>query len=517
MMEHKIIQIGWILVKRSWPAYVASLLVVVMACSSAPQKRSLASPIAVTVSESEIYVLRSQGDQIELIQCEDYTEFKDAQAAQSCPAREGTEAILIPKSRFKSDLERALSLPEGYTESDKTLVETSRKELPEASVLEEIAKLEKLKEKITWFIQGKGSITGKAEADLVKVEADLENLAVAVALKKDVEAARAQVNARIDKIIEQVVNADRFLEGGGLDNQPFVYHLLQSYIKLARTEHQETQYQAAAAERSVLEEKLGEFVDISDHVRFPKTFWMGSPENEKSRHNDETRHEQVMTKPYEMGAKEVTQGLWCEVMGTNPSKFKEEKYCRNEEGKPKQYDPDCGCLNHPVEYVSWNDIAGADGFFDRLNARMGLTGEDKFRLPTEAEWELAARAGTTTPFNLGENISTNKVNYHGNYPYNSAAKGIYREQTVAVGSLPNANAWGLYDMHGNVWEWVQDWYGNYPQNSPSDYAGLSSGDFRVIRGGSWIYSANRCRSARRNSLRPETRYGSIGLRLVRTK
>ena len=115
-------------------------------------------------------------------------------------------------------------------------------------------------------------------------------------------------------------------------------------------------------------------------------------------------------------------------------------------------------------------------------------------LPTEAEWEYACRAGTTTPFHFGETISTDQANYDGNFTYGNGKKGVYREKTTPVGSFP-ANAWGLYDMHGNVWQWCQDWYGDYPQKDVVDPQGPEKGEVRVLRGGSWISDPQYCRSA----------------------
>jgi formylglycine-generating enzyme required for sulfatase activity len=137
-----------------------------------------------------------------------------------------------------------------------------------------------------------------------------------------------------------------------------------------------------------------------------------------------------------------------------------------------------------------------------------------YRLPTEVEWEYACRAGTTTPFNTGNNITTSQANYDGDYPYNGNAKGIYRERTTPVGSF-QPNAWGLYDMHGNVWEWCWDWYGNYSSGAQTDPIGASSGSYRVLRGGSWSYYALNLRSALRGLDSPSYRNFVIGFRLVR--
>jgi sulfatase modifying factor 1 len=156
----------------------------------------------------------------------------------------------------------------------------------------------------------------------------------------------------------------------------------------------------------------------------------------------------------------------------------------------------------PVETVSWNDCQE----FVR-KAGGGL------RLPSEAEWEYACRAGSTSPFSFGATITPQQANYDGNLPYGGASKGLYREQTVAAGSLP-ANAWGLHEMHGNVWEWCEDGYAAYPADgtaAPAPGAGA-----RVLRGGSWGSYAGYCRAAFRTGIVPVYRSGDVGLRLART-
>ncbi|MFN6203191.1 MAG: formylglycine-generating enzyme family protein, partial [Acidobacteriota bacterium] len=163
----------------------------------------------------------------------------------------------------------------------------------------------------------------------------------------------------------------------------------------------------------------------------------------------------------------------------------------------------------PVERVSWDDV---QEFCRKLEA---LTGR-KFRLPTEAEWEYAARAGTTTPFAFGASLSSEQANFNGNYPYGGAQKGVYREKTTTVGRF-NPNQFGLYDMHGNVWEWVEDiWHGNY-EGAPTDGSAWVSGSNssrRVLRGGSWGVNGVFCRSAVRGHITPDTRYDKVGFRVV---
>ena len=175
-------------------------------------------------------------------------------------------------------------------------------------------------------------------------------------------------------------------------------------------------------------------------------------------------------------------------MGNNPSHFKGEK-------------------NLPVETVSWDDC---QEFVKKLREK----DKKPYRLPTKPNGNIRCRAGTTTPFHFGETISTDQANYNGKLIYGNGKKGVYREKTTPVGSFP-ANAWGLHDMHGNVWQWCQDWYGDYPQKDVVDPQGPEKGDSscRVLRGGSWVDGPLHCRSAFRSWDGPGGRIRSIGFRL----
>jgi formylglycine-generating enzyme required for sulfatase activity len=220
----------------------------------------------------------------------------------------------------------------------------------------------------------------------------------------------------------------------------------------------------------------------------PGTFWMGSPESEPGRSNNEARHQVTLTKGYWLGDTACTQALWKIVMGSNPSGFQDD-------------------VNNPVEKVSWNDT---QEFLKMLNSEIFNL---QARLPTEAEWEYACRASNIAPFSFGENITSEQANYCGTNPYWTGEKGVYRQKTVPVKSLP-ANPWGLYEIHGNVWEWCQDWYGNYPQELVTDPTGLELGVGRIIRGGSWYNHGRLVRSAYRAGRNSTNRDKGIGFRLA---
>ena len=227
-------------------------------------------------------------------------------------------------------------------------------------------------------------------------------------------------------------------------------------------------------------------------VLIPKgTFMMGSPIEEEGAENDEKQHQVTIGKDYYLGVTEVTQGQYEKVMGTNPSYFQKRVIRKSDSSM------------YPVEQVSWED---AVEFCKKLS---DLPEEKKagrvYRLPTEAEWEYACRAGSKAAYSFGANSKT-----LGDYAWFGENSG---NQTHPVGEK-KANAWGLYDMHGNVWEWCSDWYGVYPKGSVSDPSGPSEGSIRVDRGGSWAYGAANCRSAYRGWGAPSYRIGNDGFRVA---
>lgn len=226
-------------------------------------------------------------------------------------------------------------------------------------------------------------------------------------------------------------------------------------------------------------------------VLIPKgTFMMGSPETEEGHNEDETQHEVTIIKDYYLGVTQVIQGQYEKVMGTNPSRFQGVEIIGSS-------------TNNPVDCVSWEN---AVEFCEKLS---NLPEEKKagrvYRLPTEAEWEYACRAGSKTAYSFGE--STESLGDYAWFYDNSEI------ETHPVGEK-KPNAWGLYDMHGNVWEWCSDWYGKYPKGAVSDPVGPREGSFRVFRGGSWSFEAASCRSALRNWFDPSFRFDDGGFRVA---
>lgn len=237
----------------------------------------------------------------------------------------------------------------------------------------------------------------------------------------------------------------------------------------------------------------GDCPDCPEMVRIPAgSFLMGSPETETGRSGDEGPLHRVTLPAYYLGKYEVTQGQWKALMGSNPS-----------------FNKSCGDTC-PVENVSWDEV---QEYIRRLNQKSGR----RYRLPSEAEWEYAARANTTTPFWTGPIITTSQANFNGNFTYNDSPKGIARGKSLPVGSLP-ANPFGLHDIHGNVWEWTQDcWHDSYagaPTEGSPWLGGPDCGQ-RVQRGGSWGGNPLNIRSAVRNRAATSARGNFTGFRLAR--
>jgi formylglycine-generating enzyme required for sulfatase activity len=234
------------------------------------------------------------------------------------------------------------------------------------------------------------------------------------------------------------------------------------------------------------------------------TFTMGSPANEPRRASNELQR-QVTLRPFYIGKTEVSQAEYLDVMGVNPSLVKGDKL--------------------PVEQVTWFK---AVEYCNKLSEKQGLTPAYKidgqnvswernangYRLPTEAEWEYACRAGTETTFYTGNNITSEQANFNGTLSFENFPRSAFRGRTLAVGSVA-PNAFGIYDMHGNVAEWCWDFHGEYAKGDQSDPTGASAGGYRIFRGGGWNHPADFLRSAKRSALTPSDRGHYLRFRVSR--
>lgn len=254
-------------------------------------------------------------------------------------------------------------------------------------------------------------------------------------------------------------------------------------------------------EACCLKEELGNGI-VLDMVYVPGgEFWMGSPESEGNRYSNERPQHLVTIKPFFISKYAITQIQWREIASLPQVRQKLKL-------RPSRK----GGQNHPVTQISWFD---AVEFCDRVSQKTGYN----YRLPNEAEWEYACRAGTTTPFHFGETINFQIANYDSRYPYRSEPKGIYLEKTTEVGSFQLANSFGLFDMHGLVWEWCLDnWHQNYDKAPTNADAWLDNDDnkTRVIRGGSWRNEPLLCRSSSRQFNYANETSNNIGFRVVLT-
>lgn len=246
-------------------------------------------------------------------------------------------------------------------------------------------------------------------------------------------------------------------------------------------------------------EDLGDGIKLTMVAIPAGTFMMGSPPKEEKREEAESPLHQVTIEAFYIARATVTQMQWRAV-----AEFPQvERSLNPEPATPKTN-------NHPIECVSWYDAV-------EFCARLAKSTGRPYRLPTEAEWEYACRAGTQTPFHFGETIRADLANYDANHIYANGSQGIYREGTTPVGSFEVANNFGLYDMHGNVWEWCADyWHDNY-QGAPIDGKTWDFGGdarLRLLRGGSWDFNPGYCRSAQRARYAADLRYFNISFRIV---
>lgn len=267
---------------------------------------------------------------------------------------------------------------------------------------------------------------------------------------------------------------------------------LQDKIKIMAEISEELQeFLSMSISHDTLSLKLSDRVELRMIRVKAGSFRMESSADEIARCDDEKLHRVTLTKDYWLGEYPVTQLQWAAIMKKNPSRYT--GYYR------------------PVERVSWYD---AKDFCNKLNQHYAnkLPSGYRFDLPTETQWEYACRGDTTTAYFWGDSCNGTDANCDGNYPCGASINGPYLLETSDVGKY-KPNSWGVYDMHGNVWEWCRDWYAPYNENV-TDPDGPSGGFNRVMRGGSWFSFASCCRSASRNSCWPDLRNSFTGFRLA---
>jgi formylglycine-generating enzyme required for sulfatase activity len=302
----------------------------------------------------------------------------------------------------------------------------------------------------------------------------------------------------LDEALESLLRIRQKLQQSGFNST--VSLPSQSAQILSTKQSESAKDTSSKSSPQILTENLPGNIKL-EMVKIPAgTFLMGTEEAEvirlcKEYETDWFKREmpqhRVNLQEFYLGKYPVTQEQYQAIIGNSTSNFKD---------NPK----------NPVENVSWND---AQEFCQKLKDKT----QKNYRLPSESEWEHACRAGTTTSFYFGETISTDQANYDGNYTFGKGKKGVYREKTTPVGSFP-ANKFGLYDLHGNVWEWCQDvWHENY-ENAPMDGSSWNENDsqstLRILRGGSWCYYPKNCRSAVRFRNSADFRNYYLGFRLA---
>ena len=432
--------------------------------------------------KGEVVLFYKDDGKIIIKHCEDYT---NLQSRDDCKLKPGTSAAQVDAERFKSSFKMALKIPGGNYDAD-----TKRKiELYNNGKRDDIEELRKKQSelkskvaKIEAFIAAFGEENADTEflaglrSDLTRVEGELGDYSQLSEIIKE-------INGKIDNLVDKIISSpELFKYTFSKQKTGFVYNILKSYLR--------TPMISASFQRIT-----------------KGSFTMGSPSSESNRSSDENQRYVTISKSFDVMTTEVTQMQWFLVMGTNPSRFKNPENCNNHININDQGI----CPSNPVERVSWNDVKE---FIGKLNEGLeikGCTGSPRdpkgcYRLPTEAEWEYAARGKKATAYSFGN--SSEKPGSYAWYNDNSESK------THPVG-LKRANPYGLYDVHGNVWEWVQDKYKDTLKGG-TDPLHSSSGSYRVIRGGGWISSARYLRSAFRGSDTPVNWGSHVGFRLVRT-
>ncbi|MCY4643827.1 MAG: formylglycine-generating enzyme family protein [Bacteriovoracales bacterium] len=455
--------------KSNLIGFYVAIFLITWGCSTSLQ-RHVAWDAGLIGPEGEVILFYKKDQKIVIRPCERYTVLK---SKDDCKVPSGKEEKSISVSEFKESIKRGLRLYYGVLDASsstkkKLEIYARSDELKAKNQLRDREEMRKQIARIERFIGEFGKDNAKA-GELERLTERLNDL--------DSETSQAsvvkEVNERIDHLVDTIISDQKLHRYIFSDSKnSFVFNLLRSYLRASTLSLPWIKIEAGS-------------------------FSMGSPDSERGRHSNENRVRVRISKPFEIMSKEVTQSQWFDVMGDNPSRFSTSEDCDDY----TQVNGEGLCPNHPVEKVSWNSVRR---FIEKLNERE--KGSVRYRLPTEAEWEFAARGGTQTVYSFGNDEG--ELEKYGWYDGNSGGR------THAVGSLA-PNPYGLYDVHGNVWEWVQD---GYDKRLPGDVDPVKrSGVYRVVRGGSWSNRARFLRSAYRSCDDPNWRYGDVGFRLVRTR
>jgi formylglycine-generating enzyme required for sulfatase activity len=424
------------------------------------ENRTLASTLdaGLVGPDGEVYLFfKNDNNEIVIKQCERYTTLHDGSQRQDCKSKDGAEPTKVSVEKFKRSLKAALEFRCQHDDQgfDKDHPNDQRERHCDIGDDKDAqAELQRILDFVNQY--------GYQNAEP----------GIQEKIRRLTEVTKA--NKLIDHLVDDIISQRKLTQIIYSDDKcTFEFNILRAFVKNPGLS--------------------ADFTHIS-----AGTFLMGSPNDVPDHQRDEKQHEVTISKNFEIQTTVVTQAQYFLLTGYNPSYFKDHDKCPEEHidvhGTPL-------CPNHPVEQVSWQE---AQDFIGRLNA---ADSEFYYRLPTEAELEYVIRAGTRTPYWWGE---------AGAAPQYAWDSDNSNGQTHPVGTKP-ANPWGLYDASGNVWQWAQDWYGDYSNSQVTDPAGPSSGSGRVLRGGSWGNPAPYLRSAGRYSGAPGFRGSYLGFRLVRTR
>ncbi len=441
-----------------------------------PGYRIYKADLTMVGPDGDVVLFYKEGNEIVIKECERYSVINNRADCQS-NSRPRRVAVSEFKNRLKSSLRVQNFDTLGQQQADK--LKDYREGLGRTPSAEDlVTQRDEARDQVAnilKFIDAYGEENANI-ADLSVLRRRLTELEAKVSEGQKFSDAVIALNAAIETLVDDVIGSFQMNTlSYSRDKVGIEYSILRTYVR---------PYLAQAA-----------FVSVA-----PGAFQMGSPSSEKGRDTDEARHRVTISKAFEISATEWTQLQWVVVMGSNPSRFKDESLC------PESYMEIYGvslCSDYPVERVPWNKVKD---YLIEYNKRVKDNFE--YRLPTEAEWEFAARAGTSTAYSFGDNRSD-----LGNYAWYSENSGSQTKPVATKGP----NSLDIYDVHGNVWEWVEDEYSSdLGTSSVTDPRGSRGGSYHVIRGGSWDNGARGLRSAHRGYAGPGVRGGNLGFRLVRT-